>query len=76
MSTMTINLDLGDLGEHEADITYDGTRGHPGGFDEPPEHEDLWIEHIRVNGIDLLPLVADDSYLVRQLLDRIRDGDL
>lgn len=71
--TTDMTIDLGVFGEHDAEVQYEGQRAHPGGFDEPPTHEQFWLEAVRVKGIDLLPLIADDPYLLGKLTDEVKE---
>lgn len=75
-STLTLPLDLGVLGEQEAEVTF---RYHPslsGTREDPPEPEHIEIEDITLahpgyaHPITLLPFITDSSTLEEQVLER------
>lgn len=55
MKSMTMNIDLGQLGEHDAIVQY-----HDGN-----------LLSIIVAGVDLMPIIADDPYMIEEIMDDI-----
>ncbi len=52
-ATVDISFDFGILGDKEFEFTYYSAPYHAGGFDEPPSHEEFYIEKMESYGVDI-----------------------
>jgi hypothetical protein len=83
VSSLTLPLDLGILGELDAEITYTYWPGFPGTRNDPPEEEHIEIEDVALlqpegespwPRVSLLPWIEPDtlSDLEQRTLERLR----
>lgn len=72
--SLEMTIDLGDLGHKEAVIEYDFEKGERGSRHEPAVEPSFWLETIKVKGTDLLPLIADDPLILREVTKQVVDA--
>lgn len=66
--SFTHTVDLGILGEHEAEVTYEATRGYPATYWEPATADEFEVTEILLTNLpapgltwDISPLLSDDE---------------
>jgi len=75
MSYIDMTIDLGVLGSQEARVRYEYDQERPATFEHEAEGG-FELESVTViaSGIDVLPIIENDPYLMRELVREVKEA--